>query len=374
VLTSLGAGAVLLGGGAIIEAVVYGRGSIAAPLHGPHPVAYPSSPHLTHAQQLAQSSDAQLRLLASYAKDGADVHSMMLNLALPNNAAQAKLYATNTAALLVDWNTYDVAPVIMLSPFGIDLAKFGHGQYVDAIHTYFATLQTLKVAKLGTIVPFPSGNRLPYLIGSTGPEQFVANVNKVTDIIRQYYPRAEDAEISVQLSNPSYLSPAVDSASSSLGAFLPFVEGLRSGGGGVTSLIYSAFPWYPGATSFIDPDVVTGITKAMDGVTAIVLSSGTWAKLVNPVTGTGGPAQFTVSEEQRKVWLIEGVLEPAEAVAAAGYTVSINILTQNNFKKGVTSSATWGYNTPVQSRIFRNFIRRAAKHNIPVTIYDAPND
>jgi hypothetical protein len=378
-LTSAGVGAVLFGGGAAIEAFVYGHeGALARPYRPPHPYAGLSpggtssaARHLTQAQRLEQSTDPQLRLLARYAGDGVDLSRMVLSLAMPRSVSQARQFAASTSAQLMEWHVTGVEPTILLNPFGMSVAAFARGGYDAAFDAFFSTLRSLGVTRLGRVVPFPSGNRIPYEIGATDPAQFVAIVNRASGIIRRSYPDPADAAMSIQLSSPSYLTPSLGAASTDLAAFLPFVTGLKNGRSGVSSLIISALPLYPGARHFVDPAVITGIARAMH-VSEIVVSSGTWGKLVNPDPAATTRPVYSAGDKQRRYWLDDGILRPARVIKQAGYSVSVNIITQNNLKTGEGASATWGYNNAAEARIFRAFTSRAAAYQVPVTVYNAP--
>ncbi len=221
---------------------------------------------------------------------------------------------------------------------------------------------------MGMWVMLPEGN-LPEWT-SVDPAVFAANVTKVAQYQKKYFPASQTA---IMLDSESY--PSANSWSG--GAYtslLPYVQSIPKGL--IDSFGLQGFPWaspanQPGPNLY-DPkiylrtDLAAAAARSL-GITNVWLNTGTFSRqYTNNATAT--VAMSPVSRQT----LLNGVVAQAKGLQGQGFTVSVHLFAQD--KSGTGEAIDWSYwQTPGDSAntdVFTTFVHDLTTTNIPLWIFD----
>ena len=320
--------------------------------------------------------DPQLNLLKQYENETGVAPIYIDFIGFPQNQADALISAAAMAGELQTWHKSGTQPLIILEPtFNggqdmMDLTAFNHGEYDDAVDTLFATLAELGVTdeEMGTWVPFPEPNIPGWSDNNTDPSLFTQNVTKVAAVIKHRFPKTQ---VSIMLNSQTSHKPNWSDAAMNPRLLVPYDNRFR--GGLIDSFGLQGFTWNNEdnpATFLSAPAAMLGAEQL--GSKHIWFITGTFSELNDP-NGSG----IIKSDNQRRAAVLNGVLNQALAIQAAGYTVDyINIFGEDKLVYGSAGAGTanYRYDTPEALAVLREFVSTAKQHNIPVAIFDDAND
>jgi hypothetical protein len=331
---------------------------------------------------LHQSSSPQLRKLAEYEKvcSGAFADKVMFFARMPETADEALPLATQMATSLKEFEKHSVSPLVIFEPIAEDgtvlkIEDFQKGRYDAALAAYFQALRDEGITNktMGMWVPFPEANAPMW--HTTDAKDFVANVNLVVGLQKQYFP---DSKASIMLNSQSY--PSHDDAwqHGQYKSLLPFVEGIDEGL--IDSFGYQGFPWLPPAN---DPTANDAITKPQEflqsnlaeeaakalGVTDIWLNTGTFGK----AHAANEETLITMDPRARKQ-IMTDILVEAKKLTGKDLNVAIHLFAED--KSTVQEGIDWSYWRPGQSGesgstvVFQMFMRDILLGGMSVWLYD----
>lgn len=297
---------------------------------------------------------------------------------MPKDDIVAKQNAANIASTLVEFSYYGITPLVIVEPVTewglIDFEEFKSGFYNSWIRTYFAELKRLGItdSQMGIWVPFPEAN-LPYWNhANANPEDFAIIVNTYLSIMKEYFPEAKG---SILLNSATYATDDFDWANGEYLSLLPYVNGLNASL--IDSFGLQGFPWSPpagregsgiyNAREFLNSKLVIEAAQKL-GVKEVWLNTGTYrAKYTSIPEDT-----VTISASMRKD-ILARITSEAEVIQKAGYTVWINIFSED--KSNTVEATDWSYiskvgETSQHGAIFTEAVLQFNSKGIKVSLFD----
>lgn len=317
-------------------------------------------------------NDPQLSLLKQYEKKAGVTPKMMEFIGFPQNNLDARIQAEQMAGTLRAWSAQHVRPLVIMEPTfnggntNMSLHKFRKGEYDGALATYFSTLRDLGVTdhEMGTWVPFPEPNLPQWANGVTNAKLFIDNTTRVAHAIKKEFPGAPvSVMLDSQTCDPGWANCATNDVHR-LTEYLHFEPHL------ISSFGLQGFSWdnHDNPATYLSGQTAVACAQEL-GVNHVWFNTGTSSKVNNP-NGEG----IITAGNTRRAQLLGGVLTQAEAVQAAGLTVDfINVFGQNNFEPGNsgTGTAEWQYHSPGALGVLSTFDKAAARHHLPVAVFDS---
>jgi hypothetical protein len=326
---------------------------------------------------LAEAPSSQLRKLAQYQQvcGGQLAGRSSFFVPTPTTVAEAQSYANDIVATLQTYARYGVAPLVFMEPTSaagpqLDLTQYRNGAYDAALDAYFADIKAAGItdSTMGMWVMLPEAN-LPEWT-SVDPATFAANVTKVAQFQKKYFPASQTA---IMLDSKTYplASSWSDGAYTSL---VPYVQSIPKGL--IDSFGLQGFPWSPPANapgpSLDDPKVYLRTDLAAEaarslGVTNIWLNTGTFSR-----QHTTTAAETVTMDPAGRQRLLDGALAGAKSLQSQGFTVSMHLFAQDKTTTG--EAIDWSYwKTPGDSAntdVFTTFVHDLTAANMPLWIFD----
>ena len=330
---------------------------------------------------LAQSTEPHLRKFAEYQSvcQSGVASELMLFTDMPKDAIDAKTRATQLAATLNQFSEAGVRPLVMVEPVTdwglIDFKEFDSGFYDQWLAIYFQTLKANGVTDvaMGTWAPFPEAN-LPYWNNASAtPKDFSNVVNRYLRIMKNTFPNAQGT---VLLNSATYETTDFQWQNGEYISLRDYVTGLDKTL--VTSFGLQGFPWMPEATQ-----TGPGIFDASEYLNYRLASEAAdilGTKQIWFNTGTF-QSKYTLDRERtvylapsKRVDMLNGILDEALKLKAKGYSVRINLFSQNKSKDAeATDWSYWSTATQAQSShapAFTTFARRLTQEQISLSLFD----
>lgn len=314
----------------------------------------------------------EVALLKRYERETGVAPEMMKFITMPGSVTEAREQATALAGSLKTWSNSNASPMIIMEPTldsgdNLDLNKLGDGAYDAAFDTYFCTLKESGITdkEMGTWVPLPEPNLPEWKGGVTDPELFARNITKIAGSIKKYFPKAP---VSIMLDSTTYLpSPDPDwnngsTSTAQLEKYVSIKPGL------IDSFGFQGFTWTneDAPNDYLNADAAIACARRL-GVKNVWFNTGTYKKTHNP----DDDKHPLIASNARRESILNGVLEQAKTVQAAGLHVdTINIFAQNTFD-GSDGTADFTYTKPEEVALLKSFVAKANADEMPVTIFDA---
>lgn len=324
---------------------------------------------------LRGATNQSLRKLSVYqdACHGLAADTMMVFISMPSSEETAVALAKEDAAMLKEFSTYHVRPLVIAEPSAkdgtqLDFELFANGTYNAPIARYFAELKAagLTSQELGIWTPFPEAN-LPYW-DNNQPQFFAPAVTNYLTALRTAFP---EAATSVMLNSATYDTSDFNWENGDYASLLPYVKGIQPGL--VTYAGLQGFPWMSpqgglgsilNAAEFLSPDLLTEMATAL-GTKKVWFNTGTFTSKY-----TLDPAKVVTLTPERRKSVLATVYDQATALQKEGYEVSVNIFAQDKSKTAEeTNWSYWGADKPFSSPdapVITDFIEKvhAAKMNL----------
>ena len=333
----------------------------------------PAIPHLHDAK------NPQLQVLASYqdACHSAATDTVMVFVGMPVSPQNAADMADILATELKEFAKYGVRPLIIAEPTdsngtNLDFAELAGGAFNPSFDAYFARLKSLGITdqQMGIWNPFPEAN-LPYW-NNNQPSYFAPAVNHYVRVLRTYFP---GAQTSILLNSATYQTTDFDWANGEYLSLLPYIKGITPGS--ITYAGLQGFPWAPpqggvgailNAAEFLNPTLLSEMADYLK-------IKHVWYNTATFSTKYTLDAERTVyiTPEQRKD-ILGTVLAQAESLQKKGYSVSINLFSEDKSKTPeATNWSYWPKNKPFNSLsapVFTDFVSELNQQKIPFWLFD----
>jgi len=327
---------------------------------------------------LDQSAYPQIRKLKEYQEvcGTFPASRVMLFSEMPNSEVNAQAMATKMADILKEYDKYNIPPLIIMEPVtdwgAIDFNEFRDGFYDSWLDAYFAKLKELGVTdkQMGMWVPFPEAN-LPYWNHQNSkPDDFAINVTKIVTIQKRYFP---GSQASVMLNSATYENDDFDWSSGDYLSLAPYLKDIPKGL--IDSFGYQGLPWLPAANQsgggvvdanqYLNADLAKSAADTL-GVKNIWFNTGSFGRKYT----LDEERTIIVTPEQRKD-ILSGVLVQANKLKEQGYSVSVNLFSQDkSADKEATDWSYWPAKEPkstADSIVFADFA--AALHNNKIELW-----
>jgi hypothetical protein len=329
---------------------------------------------------MQESALPQLRELAEYETvcEARFSDSTMLFSPMPTDVTAAVQQGRSMARMLKEFDTYSVAPLVILEPTTatgtmLPVATIADGTYDAALLSYYQTLKDNGItdAMMGTWVPMPEANTPVW--GSTDPKDFGTAVTKVAKLQKQRFPASKT---SILLGSQSYPSNDVGWKMGAYKSLRPYVANIPSGL--IDSFGYQGFPWVPPATTkgtrSTDPKAFLRTDFAIEaaehlGVRDIWFNTGTFGR-----SHTAEADEMVVMKPAERLKLLKGIVAQANSLQRKGYQVAIHLFAED--KSASAEAIDWSYwqqgaaTSGSATPVFRQFVRLAVQKDIAVWIYD----
>lgn len=307
-------------------------------------------------------------------------NQLMIFNDMPKDAVGAQKRASEIASTLKLFKKYSIEPIVIIEPntdWGlIDFEEFKNGFYDKWIDMFFLDLKQSGItdADMGTWVPFPEAN-LPYWNRSNStPEDFAVNVSKFLGILKKYFPGAKG---SILLSSATYSSDDFSWSNGEYLSLVPYVKDIKPGL--VDSFGLQGFPWEPTAKSnskpVLDPAEYLSPNLAIEAATALNVKSVWYNTGTFSAKYVDNPDNVIFVNPNIRKEILTKVLVQAKKIKDAGYTVSINLFSEN---KSYTAEATnWAYwddyldQANLNRNVFVDFVIQANADGIGISLYDS---
>lgn len=329
---------------------------------------------------LEKSKLTQLRRLADYQTlCGSFVSDrMMYFIGFPETSAKAKSIANNLARGLKEFHARGVTPIIVMEAMTdsgkkIRLADIAAGKYDHEIDSLFYRLKAAGITSdfIGIWVPYPEINTPDWNRTDFRPSDFGKMVNKFFESARKTYP---DIQGSILLNDASYDAADKDWERPIYSNFDDYISAIAPAT--IQSFGVQGFPWKARASetsksSIIDAQRFLHIENSIYaakklGVKSIWFNTGTFATMYR------GSNIITSSPEERST-ILNGILREADAVANAGYSITINLFAQNKLSSNETVDWSYGsltsHSNPLRKILF-DFISQAHSAGIAIQIFN----
>lgn len=325
---------------------------------------------------LASAASAELRKLVQYqlACNGSLAARDSFFVPTPATVSAAKSDASDVATKLKEYARFGVKPLVFMEPDTdsgsiLDLKQYQAGAYDAALDAYFAAIKAdgITDGMMGMWVAFPEGN-LP-VWNNTNPVTYAANVTKVIQLQKKYFPASQAA---ILLDSETYPS-GTSWSNGQYVSLLPYVQKLPKGL--VDSFGLQGFPWAPPAGqagAVYSPQTYLRVNFAAEaaralGISSVWLNTGSFSQMY-----TNSNHNVTVSSAQRQV-MLNGVLAQANVLKAQGFTVAIHLFAQD--KSNTPEAINWSYwkaapGSDANTAVFTTFAHEAAVNKIPLWLFD----
>jgi hypothetical protein len=327
---------------------------------------------------LANASNTELRKLAQYqqACNGQLAGRLSFFAPTPANTSQAADYANDMVASLRSFSQYGIAPLVFFEPDTatgdmLDLNQYRNGAYDAALDAYFAAIKSAGItdAMMGTWVMLPEGN-IPVWT-SVDPDTFAADVTKVAQFQKKYFP---GSQTSIMLDSQTYPSAASWSGGAYL-SLLPYVQSIP--GGLIDSFGLQGFPWAspanaPGGVTVYDPaaylrvDLAAAAAHSL-GISDIWLNTGTFSQMY----ASNASQTVTLQPTDRQAQL-DGVIAEVASLQSQGFNVSVHLFAQD--KSATSEGIDWSYwQTPGDSAntsVFTTFVHDLSARGAALWLFD----
>lgn len=303
--------------------------------------------------------------------------TMMTFVSMPSTDDQAIAYAEADAALLKDFASHKVRPLVVAEPTdkqgaALDFSDFASGYYNPILERYFTELQKQGVTdeQMGIWTPFPEAN-LPYWENNK-PEYFAPAVNNYVAVLRKVFPTAQT---SILLNSATYDTTDFNWENGDYQSLDQYVKGIAPGTINYAGL--QGFPWMArqggtgailNAAEFLNPDLLTEMASTI-GTKKVWFNTGTFSTKY-----TLDPARIVEMSPERRKSVLRTIEDQAVAVQSQGYDVSINIFAQDKSKTAEeTDWSYWTGNKPFSSEstpIITDFINDLSQKKINFWLFD----
>jgi hypothetical protein len=326
---------------------------------------------------LTKSPSPELRKLAQYQQvcNALPVVRSSFFVPTPATTQQAQAYASDVVAQLKAYAQAGVSPLVFMEPDSatgtlLDLTQYSGGAYDSALDTYFSDIKAAGVtdAMMGMWVMLPEGN-LPEWT-SVDPATFAANVTKVAQFQKKYFPTSQTT---IMLDSQTYPS-ATSWDGGAYVSLLPFVQNIPKGL--IDSFGLQGFPWASPANQndgnlynpkvYLRTDLAAQAAQAL-GISNIWLNTGTFGRMY-----ANTASETVVNSPAQRQTMLDGVVTEVKTLQHQGFSVSVHLFAQD--KSADSEGTDWSYwQTPGDSQntvVFTTFAHDLAAANVPLWLFD----
>lgn len=315
---------------------------------------------------MEHSTDPQLRKLAAYERAlGYGFESMPLSSGLPRDVEEARTLGASMSARLKEWGKYGIRPVVLMEPiFEIgselaDLTSLGTPGYINdmgVLDTYFQGMRWEGVTdeQMGTWVPYPNPNLAIWGDGITSPAIFRANAVGAAQCLKTHFREAHVSILLNRTTQPDGDTPG-NPGSSSLVKLLDYV-------GDVPPDLFDSFglqgfPWERNdrPADFLSAGAAMACAARLSA-NRVWLNTGSFSHRKDGATDL-------VIDPERRIAVLNQVLEQATFVRQSGPDVNINLLAINR-----ADQVDWSYPTATDRDMLDAWVQRAAQAGVSVTL------
>jgi len=321
-------------------------------------------------ETLAQSTDAQLRLLAAYEQRlGRGFSHNMLFADIPAAGQDISERVTRMAGILKEHERQGITPLVVFEPEKLDLRSVDKKTFEE----YFAALKANGITdkEIGMWMLFPEPNIPEWSdpeadLGNTDPKLFVQNFTMAAAALKQTFPKAQTMLLLNGATYPSY-DIHYTKGSFAKEDLLQYAQGLDRKL--VDAVGLQGFPWGEQGDSldydpavFLDADLAIALAKQLK-IEKVWLNSGTFSSMYD-----WDPSRRVTVTDDLRGRILNGIAKQAEQVQNAGLAVTVNIFAEDK----TATEANWSYDTDASWEVFQRFADRIEDRGIGLAFFDTP--
>lgn len=328
-------------------------------------------------KRLSESTDPGLQKLAEYQKAFGEstFKQLMVFSEFPASTGQAKEMAEKMAATISEYDSLCVTPLVVVEPINgdgiISFQDIASGNYNEVLDSYFSTLRANSITggQMGTWVPLPEPNSDAWGKNNADPADFIPAFNTYAAILKKYFP---DADVSLLIDSQTYDWQTDDFYFQALD---PYLSGIKKEN--ISSFGLQGFPWAPQAGSTVPPmleaSVFLGVPMAISAADKLEIKS-LWFNTGTFSSAYADNAKVVTLSPAARNQIMAGILKQAELAKNQGYSVFVNIFSQDKSRDSEAIDWSYGIGNPAKKAdadVLRPFIAACHRQGIGLSLFDS---